>query len=109
MSAVSGGNFMKSKRLCFLAAVFAAMFFFARAAELPPPLRHLNRIVFLGDSITQGGDYVTDFECWLISQNINVEVIGLGLSSETASDLTIKENAPHKTAHGFGRPEVSER
>jgi lysophospholipase L1-like esterase len=65
--------------------------------------------VFLGDSITQGGDYVTDFECWLISQNLFIEVVDLGLSSETASDLTEAENAPHVKSAGFGRPMVSER
>ena len=81
----------------------------ARSAEIPPPLRHLNRIVFLGDSITQGGDYVTDFECWLLSQGLPVEVIDVGLGSETASDLTPEENAGHLKAHGFGRPFVSQR
>ena len=65
--------------------------------------------MFLGDSITQGGDYVTDFECYLASINLPVEVLDLGLSSETASDLTEAENAPHKNAHGFGRPMLSER
>lgn len=68
-----------------------------------------GRIVFIGDSITQGGDYVTDFECFLLANGLTNEVINIGLSSETATDLTEEENAPHKTAHGFGRPNVSER
>lgn len=92
-----------------LVALIACSTIAVRGAEIPAPLRDVHRIVFLGDSITQGGDYVTDFECWLLSQGINIEVIDLGLSSETASDLTAKENEPHKTKHGFGRPEVSER
>lgn len=69
----------------------------------------VKRIVFLGDSITQGGDYVTDFECWLAANGLKTEVINLGLASETASDLTAEENAGHLKAHGFGRPMISER
>lgn len=72
-------------------------------------LAGVKRIVFLGDSITQGGDYVTDFECWLAANSAKTEVINLGLGSETASDLTAEENAGHLKAHGFGRPTVNER
>jgi len=72
-------------------------------------LRGVHRIVFLGDSITQGGDYVTDFECWLLAHGIEVEVLNLGLASETACDLTPAENAGHLKQYGFGRPFVSER
>jgi len=83
------------------------------SAAVPPQaaemLRGVHRIVFLGDSITQGGDYVTDVECWLLAHGIQVEVLNLGLGSETASDLTPEENAGHLKAHGFGRPFVSER
>ena len=32
-------------------------------------LRGVYRIVFLGDSITMAGDYVTDCECWLLAQS----------------------------------------
>lgn len=81
----------------------------AENKEVPVPLRDVHRIVFLGDSITQAGDYVTDFDCWLVSQGLNIEVINLGLGSETASDLTETENAGHKEKYGFGRPFVSER
>lgn len=79
------------------------------AAKLPAQLRDVHRIVFLGDSITQAGDYVTDFECWLLSRGINIEVLNLGLASETASDLTEAENSGHLKACGFGRPFLSER
>jgi len=79
------------------------------ADKAPEQLRDVHRIVFLGDSITQAGDYVTDVDCWLVSKGINVEVLNLGLGSETASDLTDAENEGHKKAFGFGRPSVSER
>jgi lysophospholipase L1-like esterase len=72
-------------------------------------LRGVHRIVFLGDSITQAGDYVTDCECWLLAQGFHVEILNLGLASETVSDLKPKENAPHLKAFGFGRPFLSER
>jgi lysophospholipase L1-like esterase len=79
------------------------------AEDDAPPLRSVHRIVFLGDSITQGGDYVTDFECWLVARGIRVEVLNLGLASETLSALTESENAAHKSAFGFGRPCLGER
>jgi len=72
-------------------------------------LRDVHRIVFPGDSITQAGIYVTDFDCWLVSQGLDIEVLRLGLASETGSDLTPEENAGHLKAHGFGRPFISER
>jgi lysophospholipase L1-like esterase len=69
----------------------------------------VHRIVFLGDSITQAGDYVVDCECWLLEHGFEVEVLNLGLGSETATDLTPAENAGHLQAYGFGRPFLSER
>jgi lysophospholipase L1-like esterase len=81
----------------------------AAAAGATAMLRGVHRIVFLGDSITMAGDYVTDCECWLLAHSIQVEVLNLGLGSETASDLTPKENAAHLQKYGFGRPFVSER
>lgn len=72
-------------------------------------LQDIRRIVFLGDSITQAGEYVVDIECWLLSRGCAVEVLNLGLGSETASDLTDAENAGHVNAYDFGRPAISER
>ena len=92
-----------------LAACAAILSWSALAGDVPAPLRAAHRVVFLGDSITQGGDYVTDFECWLMARGLNLEVLNLGLASETASDLTEAENAPHQKSFGFGRPQLSER
>ena len=72
-------------------------------------LGNVHRIVFLGDSITQGGDYVADFECWLLSQGLSIEVLNLGLGSETATELTAAENQGHKDKFGFVRPWIGER
>lgn len=100
------------RNFCLLAILaFAVCRPLAASAQtnLPAMLRGVHRIVFLGDSITQGGDYVTDFECWLLAQGIHIEVLNLGLASETASDLTPAENAAHLKKYGFGRPCVRER
>jgi lysophospholipase L1-like esterase len=83
--------------------------FSGQAAEVPALLKDVKRIVVLGDSITQAGDYVTDVECGFLAQGIEVEVISLGLGSETATDLTEEENADHLRRHRFGRPFISER
>jgi lysophospholipase L1-like esterase len=90
-----------------LSVVMAA--FTAHAAAPPAVLKDVSRIVVLGDSITQAGDYVTDLECWFAAQKIPVEVISLGLGSETVSDLTSEENHDHLKRHGFARPFISER
>ena len=99
-------------RLC--AAIWLLSAALAPAAEpLPAPaeelLREIHRIIFLGDSITQKGEYVTDLECWLLAHGVSTEVLNLGLGSETATDLTPEENEGHLKKYGFGRPFVSER
>lgn len=99
---------MNIRLLPLLLAV--ALAFTATAADpVPEGLRAAKRIAFIGDSITQGGEYVVDFECFLLANGLTNEVINLGLGSETATDLTLAENEPHKTRHGFGRPAASER
>jgi alpha-L-fucosidase len=92
-----------------LAILTAVLIFPAWNSTAQSPLRDVHRIVFLGDSITQKGDYVTDIECWLISQGINIEVLNLGLSSETGTELTTEENAETVKVHKFARPCISER
>ena len=74
-----------------LSVVIAALT--ARAAEPPAVLKDVKRIVVLGDSISQAGDYVTDLDCWFATQDIPVEIISLGLGSETVSDLTPEEKS----------------
>lgn len=71
-----------------------------------PPIR---RIVFLGDSITECGEYVVDLECWLLAHRRQIEVLNVGLSSETATALSPVENEGHLKQFGFVRPFVGER
>jgi lysophospholipase L1-like esterase len=63
-----------------------------------------QRILFLGDSITQDGRYVEDIEAWLIANypKMRVEIIKLGLSSETVEGLTEPD-------HPFPRPNIHDR
>lgn len=80
------------------------------AAFAAPNVAEAKRIVILGDSITYAGDWVTDFEAWLLSRGVQAEVINLGLPSETAADLTeTEQQETHIKPHGFPRPTISER
>ncbi|HEX8309920.1 MAG TPA: GDSL-type esterase/lipase family protein [Chthoniobacteraceae bacterium] len=75
-----------------------------------PDVKDAKRILFLGDSITYDGNYVTDVEAWLLSSGAAAEVINLGLPSETAADLTsVEQEESHIKPYGFPRPTVSER
>jgi lysophospholipase L1-like esterase len=63
-----------------------------------------QKILWLGDSITQGGDYVTIVEYYLDKQypTSRFDFVSIGLASETVSCLTEKD-------HPFPRPCLSER
>ena len=73
-----------------------------------PPKRNVplagRRVLWLGDSITQNGTYVTDVE-YLLERSFptkKFDIVSIGLASETASGLSEK-------AHPFPRPWVHER
>lgn len=76
------------------------------AAPLPA-VEKAKRIVFLGDSITYGGHYVTCLDAWLTMKHPDSErvVINLGLSSETVSGLSEEGHAGGR----FPRPDLHER
>lgn len=63
-----------------------------------------KRVLWLGDSITQDGKYVTDIEYSLERRfpSQKVDIVSIGLASETTSGLSEK-------AHPFPRPWVLER
>ncbi len=70
---------------------------------LPPLLAH-QRVLVLGDSITQDGRYVTFLEYYLhrFAPGAKCDLISIGLSSETLSGLT-------EPMHPYPRPCVLER
>ena len=82
---------------------------FSHPTMATTPLDGISRIAFLGDSITESANYTTDVECWLISQGHRVETLNIGLSSETATELTAEENADHVKSAGFARPFIGDR
>ena len=77
----------------------------ARAADEFLP--GVGRILFLGDSITQSGQYVDFVETQLLLhlRNRRFEIINCGLSSETVSGLSEEGHADGQ----FPRPDLHER
>lgn len=98
-------------RLCLVSALIALAGLVSPALAEENPLWKLvsnsRRIVFLGDSITAAGPYVTNVEAWLetrpgADQRV---VIDAGLPSETVSGLSEEGHANGK----FPRPDLAER
>lgn len=86
--------------LCLSAVLRAAPV----VAALPPATQ---RVVFLGDSITQGGFYAVCVEAYLRTRHpaSTAEFISVGLSSETVSGLS----EPNHANGAFPRPDLHER
>ncbi len=93
----------------FLSALCAVLILShaARANENFDLLKKASRVVFLGDSITYGGEYVVYFERWLTVNHpeLELEVLNQGLPSETVSGLS----EPGHMGYGFPRPDLHER
>ncbi len=70
-------------------------------------LTSAKRILFLGDSITFSGEYVANFEAWLVSKELENSpvIINVGLPSETVSGLSEDGHA----GGNFPRPDLHER
>ncbi|MSR42636.1 MAG: G-D-S-L family lipolytic protein [Pedosphaera sp.] len=79
----------------------------AAAADLPPQLAGVKRVVVLGDSITHAGQYVEFVEAWfrLRFPENKIEFVNIGLPSETVSGLSEDGHAGGK----FPRPDLHER
>ena len=71
-------------------------------AELP--FADGERVLFLGDSITQDGRYVALVEAylWATYPQLHLDIVNAGLSSETVSGMT-------EPIHPYPRPNVNER
>ena len=68
---------------------------------------NIRRIVFVGDSITFGGGYVNAFAAYFATRHPGraLEIINVGLSSETVSGLSEEGHAKG----AFPRPDLHER
>ncbi len=88
-------------------ALFAPFLIFIALAVSAAEIPKEQRIVFLGDSITQGGTYIEFIEAALIAQHPDSDkiIIPLGLASETVSGLSEEGHAGGK----FPRPDLHER
>lgn len=73
----------------------------------PPIDTTIHRIVFLGNSITYAGNYITDIEAWFVTHYPlqKIEFINAGLPSETISGLSEDGHAGGK----FSLPDLHER
>ena len=93
--------------LCLLLTLIAFLPFGTKANENFEVLKSAKKIVFLGDSITYGGEYVVFFERWLTVNHpeLSPEVLNQGIPSETISGLS----EPGHLRHGFARPDMHER
>ncbi len=94
--------------LVFAAFLFSSPLFAAEPAATPRAMIDAaQRIVFLGDSITASGQYVTWFDTWLATQKREspATVINMGLASETVSGLSEEGHAGGQ----FPRPDLHER
>src|SRR5690242_18458789 len=69
--------------------------------------KDVPHILFLGNSITYAGNYITDVEAYYITHNPQkkYEFINMGLPSETVSGLSEPGHAGGK----FPRPDLHER
>jgi lysophospholipase L1-like esterase len=74
------------------------------SAQIPP---NVQRVLFLGNSITYAGQYVTDIEAYFITHypQRHIEFINVGLPSETVSGLS----EPGHADGAFPRPDLHER
>ena len=104
---------LKSSLLALIAGAIASPGALGAAEPTPKELlEQSKRVVFLGDSITAAGQYVADFEAWLVARQasnapkINVpQIIDAGLPSETVSGLSEEGHA----GGAFPRPDLLER
>src|SRR3954466_4938596 len=81
----------------------------SRSEDKPsrPLLAGVRRVVFLGDSITYAGGYITYLEAFLRLDDpkLRCEFLDLGLPSETVSGLS----EPGHAGGQFPRPDLHER
>ncbi len=94
--------------LLIISVAFSVTFVVAEEQAKPAELlAKSKRILFLGDSITYAGRYVSAFDAWLLTQRLDAPpvVINCGLSSETVSGLSEVGHA----GGNFPRPDLFER
>jgi lysophospholipase L1-like esterase len=91
-----------SKKLVTCLLILATQVLYAQGIP-----QNVKRVLFLGNSITYAGSYVTDIEAYFVAHYPNqvVEFINVGLPSETVSGLSEEGHAGGR----FPRPDLHER
>jgi lysophospholipase L1-like esterase len=98
---------MKKTRIPYFTVLFLVTIFSSFVTHAGPFPPKVHRIVFIGNSITYGGTYITDIEAYFITHypKKQFEFINVGLPSETVSGLSEEGHAGGR----FPRPDVHER
>ena len=93
------------KKIIIVPLVFLSLLTFAQKAPKIP--ENVHRIVFLGNSITYSGSYISYIETYytLKYPTRKIEFINMGLPSETVSKLSEPNHAEGK----FPRPKLQDR
>ncbi|SFC66758.1 SGNH/GDSL hydrolase family protein [Spirosoma endophyticum] len=80
---------------------------YALAVSAQPIATTVHKVLFLGNSITYAGSYITDIEAYFITRypKRQIEFINVGLPSETVSGLSEDGHAGGR----FPRPDLHER
>ena len=109
MHKIVTSTYVKSGYYCRLLLLFMAVLVatLTQAQTKAPIPKGVKRILFLGNSITQSGKYITNIEAYFIAHypKQRYEFINLGLPSETVSGLS----EPGHAGGGFSRPDLHER
>ena len=102
---------LRLRRVVLLAALLGCLLPLVLSAAEPPNLpaqfQNVDRIVFLGDSITYSGQYIESIEAYFVTRfpDRRIEFLNLGLPSETVSGLSEDGHAGGQ----FPRPDLHER
>ena len=106
-------TFIPGKNICYLVSsiifLMLILLISVNTQAQPKPLfpKNTKRILFLGNSFTYAGQYISDLESYFIIRfpGQQYEFINLGLPSETVSGLSEPDHAGGK----FPRPKLQER
>lgn len=92
------------KRILYLVLILLSVQTYAQTYTIPDSVK---RILFLGNSITYNGKYVSFIDAYLTLKypQRNFDIINLGLPSETVSGLS----EPNHAGGQFPRPDLLER
>jgi lysophospholipase L1-like esterase len=95
------------KRIALLLAFGIQLILITQVVVASPIPKKVHKILFLGNSITYSGHYVTDIEAWFVLHypKQHIQFVNVGLPSETVSGLSEPGHAGGK----FPRPDLHER